>query len=203
MAVQFRVIIEEHNIQKLTLSTGIPNTVEDLVSIVSKTFQLCGEIALLYQDKDFDNQFFSVTSTADLHDKATLKVIQKEPVITFDLHPVSESEPSSTLSSPTSVNTHPSSNTEMDISLADDDASSQMSDCTSSGSKDTIILPDSCRSAAWPVPFQVPQFSRNIELILAEANKAYHATGRHFMDASVKSAIIHSLSIKSADSCSG
>lgn len=181
MAVQLRVIIEEHNIQKLTLSTGIPNTVEDLVSIVSKTFQLYGEIGLLYQDKDFDNQFFSVTSTADLHDKATLKVIQKEPVITVDLHPVYESEPSS-------------GNTETDISLADDDASSQVSDCTSSSSKDTIILPDSCRSAAWPVPFQVPQFSRDIELILAEANKTYHGSGRHFMDPSVKSAIMQDIS---------
>ncbi len=194
MAVQLRIILEEHNIQKLTLSTGIPYTVEELVSIVTKTFQLYGEIGLLYQDKDFDNQFFSVTSTADLHDKATLKVIQKEPVITLDLHPVYESEPSSTLSSPTSVNTHPSSNPEMDISLADDDTSSQVSNCASSSSKDTIILPDSCRPAAWPVPFQVPQFSRDIELILAEANKTYHATGRHFMDASVKSAIMQDLS---------
>lgn len=197
MAVQLRVILEEHNIQKLTLSMGIPNTVEELVSIVTKTFQLYGEICLLYQDKDFDNHFFSVTSTADLQDKATLKVIQKEPVITLDQHPVYESEPSSILSSPTSVSTHPSSNTEMNISLAeddDDDASSWVSDCASSYSKDTIILPDSCHSAAWPVSLQVPQFSRDIELILAEANKAYHASGRHFMDASVKSAIMQDLS---------
>lgn len=194
MAVQLRVILEEHNIQKLTLSTGIPDTVEDLLSIVTRTVQLYGEIGLLYQDKDFDNQFFSVTSTADLHDKATVKVIQKEPVITLNLHPVSESEPSSPLSSLSSVNTHPARSTEMDISPADDDASSQVSDCASSSSKDTIILPDSCRHAAWPVPFQVPQFSRDIELILAEANKTYHATGRHFMDASVKSAIMQDLS---------
>lgn len=69
-----------------------------------------------------------------------------------------------------------------------------MSDCTSSSSKDTVFLPDSCCPAAWPVPFQVPEFSREIELILAEANKSYHATGRHFMDASVKSAIMQDLS---------
>lgn len=138
---------------------------------------------------------FSVSvSSADLHNKATIKVIQKEPVITLDLNPVYQSEPSSTLSSPTSVNTHPTSNTEMDISPADDDASSHVSDCASSSSKDTIILPDSCRPAAWPVPFQVPQFSRDIELILAEANKSYRATGKHFMDAHVKSAIMHELS---------
>lgn len=61
MAVHLRVILEEHKIQKLKLPTGIPNTVEDLVSIVTETFQLHGEIGLLYQDKHFDNEFFSVT----------------------------------------------------------------------------------------------------------------------------------------------
>ncbi|KAK0137701.1 hypothetical protein N1851_026095 [Merluccius polli] len=190
MAVQLRVILEEHSIQKLTLPTGIPNTVEDLVAIVTETFQLHGEVGLLYQDKDFDNHFFSVTSTADLYNKATVKVILKEPIFTLDLQPVYES---STLSSPSSVSTYPASNTETDICPANDDASSQVSDCASSSSRDTIILPDSCRPAAWPVPFQVPEFSRDIELILAEANKSYHATGRHFMDASVKSAIMQDL----------
>ncbi|XP_073788000.1 uncharacterized protein [Danio rerio] len=187
MAVQLRVILEEHNIQKLTLPIGIPNTLEDLVSIIAATFQLHGEIGLLYQDSNFDNQFFSVTSTADLHDKATVKVILKEPTMTLDLHPVFES---STLST---VSTHSASTAETDICPADHDASSEVSNCASSSSSDTIILPDSCRSAAWPVPFQVPEFSRDIELILAEANNSYHATGRHFMDASIKSAIMQEL----------
>ena len=163
---------------------------EDPVSIVTETFQLFGEVGLLYKDKDFDNQFFSLNSTADLYNKATVKVILKEPIITLDLHPVYES---STLSSQSSVSTYPASNTETDICPANDDASSQVSDCASSSSRDTIILPDSCPPAAWPVPFQVPEFSRDVELILAEANKSYHATGRHLMDASVKSAIMQDL----------
>ncbi|XP_035992142.1 uncharacterized protein LOC118562940 [Fundulus heteroclitus] len=193
MAVQLRVILQEHSIKKLTLPTGIPNTVDDLVSIITETFQLHGEYGLLYQDKDFDNQFFSVTSTADLYDKATVKMILKEPNITLDLHPIFESGPSSTLSSLSSVSTHPASTPETNICPEDHDASSQVSDSTSSGSSDTIILPDSCRLAAWPVPFQVPEFSRDIQLILAEANNSYHATGRHFTDASVKSAIMQDL----------
>ncbi|RXN13097.1 cadherin-related tumor suppressor-like protein [Labeo rohita] len=45
----------------------------------------------------------------------------------------------------------------------------------------------------YAMPFQVPEFSRDIELILAEANNSYDATGRHFMDASVKSAIMQEL----------
>uniref|UniRef100_A0A8C1ABN1 Uncharacterized protein n=1 Tax=Cyprinus carpio carpio TaxID=630221 RepID=A0A8C1ABN1_CYPCA len=81
----------------------------------------------------------------------------------------------------------------MDICPADHDASSEVSNYASSSSSDTIILPDSCRSAAWPVPFQVPEFSPDLELILAEANNSYDATGRHFMDASVKSAIMQEL----------
>ncbi|XP_043953902.1 uncharacterized protein LOC122820502 [Gambusia affinis] len=193
MAVQLRVILQEHSIKKLTLPTGIPNTVDNLVSIITKTFQLHGEYGLLYQDKDFDNQFFSVTSTADLYDKATVKMILKEPNITLDLHPIFESGPSSTLSSLSSVSTHPASTPETNICPEDHDASSQVSDSTSSDSSDTIILPDSCRLAAWPVPFQVPEFSRDIQLILAEANNSYHATGRHFMDASVKSAIMQEM----------
>ncbi|XP_042068580.1 uncharacterized protein LOC121811945 [Haplochromis burtoni] len=152
-----------------------------------------GEFGLLYQDKDFDNQFFSVISTADLYDKATVKVILKEPVITLDLQPVCESGSSSALNSSTSVSTHPASTTETDICPANHDAPSQVSDCASSSSSDTIILPDSCRPAAWPVPFQVPEFSRDIQLILAEANNSYRNTGRPFMDASVKSATMQDL----------
>lgn len=91
------------------------------------------------------------------------------------------------------MSTYPASTAETDICPADHDASSEVSNYASSSSSDTIILPDSCCSAAWPVPFQVPEFSRDVELILAEANNLYDATGRHFMDASVKSAIMQEL----------
>ncbi|CAL9685463.1 unnamed protein product [Knipowitschia caucasica] len=192
MAVHLRVILEEHNIKKLTLPE-LPTTVEELVSIITKTFQVPREVALLYQDQDFDNQFFSVTSTADLHDKATVKVVLIEPTITLDLHPVRDSGPSSTVSSPISVSSRPASNPEVDICPADDEGS-QVSDCASTSSQDTIILPKSCRPSPWPQPFKIPEFSRDIELILAEANKSYHATGNLFMEASVKSAIMQDLS---------
>lgn len=179
MAVQLEVILEEHDIWKLTLSTGILNTVEDLVSVVGETFQLHGEFGLLYKDKDFG--FWKPISQL-LTYMTTVKVIRKETVITLDLHPADTSGLSSTLSCLRSLDTHPASNSELDTYPADDDASSPVSDCASSSSKDTIILPDSCHSAPWPVPFQVPQFSCDIELILAEANKSYHATRIHFVE---------------------
>lgn len=171
--------MEEHDIRKLTLPSGIPSTVEELLSIVSQTFDVHGEFGLLFEDKDFGNQFFSLASTADLHDMVTVKIIRKEPLITLDLHPLDESELSLS---------------EVDACSADDEASSHVDDSASSSSQDTIILPESCRSAPWPVPFQIPQFSRDIEMILAEANKIYHATGTCFQDTSVKSAIMHDLS---------
>lgn len=151
---------------------------EELVSVISQTFNLQGEFGLLFEDQDFGNQFFSLASTADLHDKATVKIIRKEPLITLDLHPLDESEVSLS---------------EVDCS-ADDEASFHVDDSASTSSQDTIILPESCRLAPWPVPFQIPQFSRDIEIILAEVNKIYHATGTCFQDASVKSAIMRDLS---------
>ncbi|KAL7851995.1 hypothetical protein SRHO_G00084140 [Serrasalmus rhombeus] len=183
MSVQLRVIIEEHDIRKLMLPSGIPNTVEDLVSLIVKTFQLHGEFGLLYEDTDFGNQFFSVTSTAELHDKATVKIIRKEPTIVLDLHPVDELGLSSTLSS---VDTT-ADESEIYTSTVDED-----DDHASFSSQDTV-LPVSCRTAPWPVPFQLPEFSRDIELILAEANKSFLASGTHFRDASVKSAIMQDL----------
>ena len=170
MAVQLRFILEEHNIRKLMFPSGIPSTVEELVSIVFGTLNVPGEFGLLYKHIDFGNQFFSLTSTYELYDKATVKIMRKEPMITL----------SSTLS-------------EVDTSPADDEASPQVDDCASSSSQDTIILPESCRSIPWPVPFQFPQFSRDIEIILAEANKIYHAFGTYFRDASVESAIMRDL----------
>lgn len=182
MSVQLRVIIEENNIRKLTLPSGIPNKVEDLVSEIIETFQIHGEFGLLYEDKDFGNQFFTLHSTSDLEDKDTVKLVRKEPLITLDLHPVDESGLSST---PSTLETHPVDDGEEYSSIADD--------VEPSNSQDTILLPESCCSAPWPVQFQVPTFSRDIELILAEANKSYHASGTHFQDASIKSAIMQDL----------
>lgn len=58
------------------LPLGIPNTVEDLISTIVERFQLNGDFGLLYEDKDFGNQFFTVTSTLELYDKATVKVVR-------------------------------------------------------------------------------------------------------------------------------
>lgn len=71
---------------------------EDLVSEIIETFQIHGEFGLLYEDKDVGNQFFTLHSTSDLEDKAPVKLVRKEPLITLDLHPLDESVLSSTQS---------------------------------------------------------------------------------------------------------
>ena len=183
MAITLRVIIEEHDIQKLMLPS-IPSTVEELTSKVTTTFKLCGEFGLLYEDNDFGKKLFSLTSTSVLHDKATVKIIRKEPMITLDLQPL-ELDESGLSSALGEVDSYPAEDEE--------EESPQVNNCASTSSQDTVILPESCRSTPWPVPFKIPQFSRDIEIILAEANKIYYATGSCLKDASVKSSIMGDL----------
>lgn len=56
------VIIEETKVHKLTLSEGVPSTVDELLSVAQDHFQLLGSYAVMYMDKDFDNEFFTLTS---------------------------------------------------------------------------------------------------------------------------------------------
>ena len=58
MAVQLRFILEEHNIRKLMFPSGIPSTVEELVSIVFRTLSVHGEFGLLYKDDRFWEPIF-------------------------------------------------------------------------------------------------------------------------------------------------
>lgn len=73
---QLRVIIEETKIHKLLLPDGIPCTVEKLLAAAQDHFDLQGSLTVMYIDKDFDNQFFTLTSTDVIQDKDTIKLIQ-------------------------------------------------------------------------------------------------------------------------------
>ncbi|KAL6457319.1 hypothetical protein MHYP_G00342820 [Metynnis hypsauchen] len=67
-SAKLRVILEDHDIRKLTLPLGIPSTVEELVSNVQDTFSLKGDFCLQYKDPDFDGQFVTLTTTEDVKD---------------------------------------------------------------------------------------------------------------------------------------
>lgn len=185
MSVRLRIILGDDSIHKLVLPNGLPGEVGDLITVIADTFNVEGEISLLYEDQSFCNQLFSLTNTSDLCDMATVKVVIKEPTVVLDFSSIDASGGLSPLLAETS-----SMNTSLDVSEVLPDTSD---DGASLSSQDTLILPKSYRSTTWPVPFKVPDFSKDVENILAEANKTYHITGQRFQDASVKSAIRQNL----------
>ncbi|KAK7907177.1 hypothetical protein WMY93_015789 [Mugilogobius chulae] len=57
------------------LPTGIPETVEELIDHVRMLCSVEGNFRLQYQDRDFDNALVNLTSTSELNDCSTIKVI--------------------------------------------------------------------------------------------------------------------------------
>lgn len=78
-AMRFRVIID-HDIKKITFQNGIPASVDDLIKVFQQAFSITTCISLQYKDADFDD-FFTLTSTSDLKDKDTIKVVHMPPGI--------------------------------------------------------------------------------------------------------------------------
>ncbi|CAL8350496.1 unnamed protein product [Arctogadus glacialis] len=71
--VVVKVIIDHHS-EKLTLSSGVPNTVEQLHETVKDTFQIHEEFTLHYLDEDFGD-FFTIHSPNEVKHKGTIKVV--------------------------------------------------------------------------------------------------------------------------------
>lgn len=154
-----RVILDQNSIHKLHLPSGIPDTCVKLESVVRETFQIQGNFTLHYKDTDFD-EFFSLTSTSELKDKDTIKVVQIEPVI-INLTTIDSLECAGPSTS--------------DVPISSDDCSVASSALSSFGSSDDTVLlssPDSHgqRSQSWPSPFEIPEFAYNTELVLKSAN---------------------------------
>lgn len=72
---KLRVILNPDDTRKLILPEGIPETMEQLMNEVRKVCGLNGNFRLQYQDKDFGDALVNLTSTAELDDLATIKVI--------------------------------------------------------------------------------------------------------------------------------
>lgn len=124
--------------------------------MIQETFEIQREFTLMYQDQDFDGQFFTLSSIHNVQDKATLKLVFPQPIVL-------------TLST---VYVQSSALEQCSHSI-----SSQ-----SSGSHDTIILSSdesapSHRSQAWPKKFPIPAFSYDVDVILEAGNEAYKSNG--------------------------
>lgn len=88
--IQLRVIMEETKVHKLTLPDGFLNTVHELLAAAKDHFQLQGNYTVIYIDKDFDNQFFTLTSTDEVKDKDTIKLVKTEPSVILTLTPIQD-----------------------------------------------------------------------------------------------------------------
>ncbi|CAI5669380.1 unnamed protein product [Oreochromis niloticus] len=171
-SAKLRIIFGE-DVHKLLLPAGIPNTLQDLNDVLRETFDIIGPFTVMYQDMDFDGQFFTLTSIEEVQDKANLKVVKTEPVI-LSLTTVDMSE----VESPVPLST---------------EASSSSSVC------DTILLssPDesgpSYRSKPWPFKFEIPDFSYDIDLALEAGKQAYENDGTLLNNPSVTSSILEKL----------
>lgn len=173
---KLRIILEDDDIRKLVLPSGIPSTLQDLIDVIQETFNIPGTFTVMYQDMDFGGQFFTLSSIEEVQDKGTLKLVITQPLI-LTLSPVEVSDVESPIP-------EQSSDTRSD---------------NSSGSRDTILLSSSdesgtsYRSQPWPAKFQIPTFSHDVNLMLEEGNQAYEKDGTLLNNPRVTSSILERL----------
>ena len=65
----------EDDERKLTIKSGIPTTVEELVLEITTFFGVTEQFRLQYKDEHFNNQFMNLSSTSEIQDKSTVKVV--------------------------------------------------------------------------------------------------------------------------------
>ncbi|KAA8587585.1 hypothetical protein FQN60_016447 [Etheostoma spectabile] len=166
-AVRFRVIID-HDIRKITFQNGIPSSVEDLSKVLKQAFSITTDIGLQYKDADFDD-FFTLTTTTDLKDKDTLKVVHVPPGIVI---PTVPQERNPDTSDPSSA----------DVPLSVD-------------SQDAVIPspPATERQSLWPAIFPIPSFSYTTEMALRQGNEKFLKDGTLLTSPCVKSDILERL----------
>lgn len=164
-SVKLQVILEARDLRKLDLPQGVPGTVNELECVVRETFGINQRFSLHYKDLDFGEESFSLTSTSDIKDKDTVKVVHIVDLITLNFTDVGSSTPNC---SETSI--HDS-----------ETAGSSWNDTSSVGSQDTLILSSpehtAQRSQGWPTEFPVPRFAYDTELVLASGNESFKKNG--------------------------
>lgn len=70
-----KIILTDSRSQRLTLSYGLPASVDDLMDEVKKQCGLQGNFRLQFMDSLFVNEFLNLTSISEVEDKGTLKAI--------------------------------------------------------------------------------------------------------------------------------
>lgn len=145
------VTLEEDNRIRLELPNGIPSSVDEVIQQIKIVCALTNEIRLQYYDADFGT-WVNLTSTSELKDLSTLKVIHVEPTVTLFLESVDMSAEKG--------NFHSQDDSSISASLDD-------------------LLPVSSHSSntyrkeQWPKVFVIPTFSHSTESQLRAGNAEY------------------------------
>nr|XP_046264965.1 uncharacterized protein LOC124069661 isoform X4 [Scatophagus argus]XP_046264967.1 uncharacterized protein LOC124069661 isoform X4 [Scatophagus argus]XP_046264968.1 uncharacterized protein LOC124069661 isoform X4 [Scatophagus argus]XP_046264969.1 uncharacterized protein LOC124069661 isoform X4 [Scatophagus argus] len=183
--VVVKVIIDHHS-EKLTLSSGLPDTVEQLHKTVKDTFQIHEEFTLHYFDEDFGD-FFTIHSTNEIKHKGTIKVVIIPSIVLSLATPETENVVNGDHVSDTSSLTSKTLSSQSCSSSAD-----YQSDGTSSGSsQDTVLL--SPERALWPSEIEIPRFSVATEAVLRNANEQFLKDGTVLNSPHVRSEIMERL----------
>ncbi|XP_058252310.1 uncharacterized protein LOC131357377 isoform X1 [Hemibagrus wyckioides] len=147
------VIFGENNCERLNLPNGIPESLNDLKREIQTQLRVFEDFRLKYKDSDF-NDFVNLSSTSDIHDRFTLKVI-------FLPSSISSSSSVSDLNETSSVSS-------FDTEIM---SSSQSSANSTSESASSV------RSQTWPEHFPIPQFNFDAEMQLQKDQLAYKTDG--------------------------
>lgn len=154
MAATLRVVLGVDNASKLTLPCGIPTSVETLKEDIKKHFGLSEDFRLQYRDVEFDNEYMNLTTTTDIKDKSTVKVIY-----TGNYAPTEEPTAAYTVTPP----------------VLDSSSSLPDTDILSSPGSSASSL--SLRLQQWPSKFPIPQFCFDVQFQLDRAQQDYVRNG--------------------------
>ncbi|KAI3361645.1 hypothetical protein L3Q82_002010 [Scortum barcoo] len=169
---KLRIVLGEDNCVKLTFPSGIPDSVDSLKLEIQKQCGVEGEFRLQYMDNDFD-QFMDLTSTADIQDKSTVKVI------------MSREQPTQSASHCLSAPFHGT------------DDSSADTDILSSSSSESTTSTSSLRCQGWPLSFPIPLFTYEVDMQLSVANQKFLAEGRRLRpNPKLKSDVLDALALE-------
>ncbi|KAL0969925.1 hypothetical protein UPYG_G00234620 [Umbra pygmaea] len=173
-ATVLRVILGE-NIQKLRLPSGIPVTMQDLIFSVKETFEITEEFSLQYMDTEFGD-YFTLSSTADIQNKDTIKVVYTSSTI-LTVCPDKNID-NVAIDSCSTATTYQS-----------EDSAGYSASCDM-----LIVSPKSFpERVQWPEQFEIPCFSHESEIVLARANEAYRKEGTLLTNPRIKSDILERL----------
>lgn len=151
---KLQIVLGEDNYAKLTFPAGMSDSVDILKSEIQKQCGIDGDFRLQYMDEDCE-QYIKMTSTLDIRDKSTIKVIlpRKQPTQSASQSP----------SAP----------------FCDANDSSAHTDIQSSSSSGPTTSISSLRYQGWPLNFPIPAFSYEVEMQLLTANHKFLAEGKH------------------------